>query len=90
MNSVSDGCACALVVGLTFCPVTHVKAGGCMHVRGVAHGSHFSIMLQQDGVIGDVGVAMGGRWDWLLLHKDAVLVKLHGHVQMSGSVGAWH
>ena len=46
-------------------------------------------MLQQDGVIGHERVAMRRRCK-VLLHVDAVLVVLHGHVHMRGSIGAWH
>ena len=40
---------------------------------------HVSVMLQQDGVIGHIGVAVRRRGH-VLLHVDAVLVKLHGCV----------
>ena len=60
-------------------------------VSDVTHRGHFSVVLQQDGVVGHIGVTMSARQHGVLVHVDAVGVKLHGHVQMSGSIGgAWH
>lgn len=60
-------------------------------ISDIAHRGHFSVVLQQDGVIGNVGVTVCRRRQGLLLHIHAVVVKLDGHVQMSGSIGgAWH
>ena len=67
-------------------PLIRVKTDRCMHVAVslqstscIPHRGHFSVVLQQDGVIRHVGVAMPRRGH-VLLHVDAVLVKLHGCV----------
>ena len=92
-SHTANACGCH-----TSLPLGRAKAGGRMHV-GVSlqsasclpHWGHFSIMLQQDGVIGHVGVARPRGRGHVLLQVHAVLLKLHGRaVQMRGGAAAWH